>query len=106
MEDSQKLVPSTGKIPRNHSLLKIKNSYVSSTFGGMGDITFTMLNLMRLCILCVSIDSIFGEFTPTFPFFYLGRASMDKKFPLFEYEIPVFRKAKAVVVDLLMKYDR
>jgi hypothetical protein len=71
----------------------------------MGDITFTMLNLMRLCILCVSIDSILGEFKPTFPFFYLEKASMNKKIPLFEYEIPVFREAKAAVVDLLIKYD-
>jgi len=31
---------------------------------------------------------------------------MDKKIPLFEYEIPVFHKAKAADADSPRKYDR
>jgi hypothetical protein len=65
-----------------------------------------MLNVMRLYSLCVSIDSILGELKLTYAVLVLGRTIMDKKIPLFEYEIPIFRKAKATVVDLPRKYDR
>jgi hypothetical protein len=70
------------------------------------DITFAMLNLMQLYKLWLAIDSILRDFKHTFYYLTVGCPLTCKKVPLFEFEVPVFRKPKAADVELPRKYDR